>query len=141
MVATGGSGEYTYVWEPAETLDNPNIANPVAIPTDPETTYKVIVTDNEGIIESGEVTVTIRNWSVPEDYCAPVIYPNPTNGILTVNIIGKFSFRLFNSIGQQVMSGEGDGKTLIDASSLNPGIYFLQLTADETQIEKIVIEK
>lgn len=141
VVATGGSGEYTYVWEPAETLDNPNIANPVAIPTDPETTYKVIVTDNEGIIASGEVTVTIRNWSVPEDYCSPVIYPNPTNGILTVNVIGKFSFKLFNSIGQQVLSGEGHGKTLIDTSSLNPGIYFLQLTADETQIEKIVIEK
>jgi hypothetical protein len=39
------------------------------------------------------------------------------------------------------MSGDGEGKTLIDASSLNPGVYFLQLTAEGTQVEKIVIEK
>ena len=141
VVATGGSGQYTYIWEPAETLDNPNIANPVATPTEPETIYKVVVTDSEGNSESEEITVTIRDWSVTENDVMPNIYPNPNNGTFTINVRGKYSFRLFNSIGQQVMSGDGEGKTVIDASSLNPGVYFLQLTAEGTQVEKIVIEK
>ena len=141
VVVTGGSGVYTYIWEPAETLDNPNIANPVATPTDPETIYKVVVTDSQGNSESDEIVVTIRDWSVTEDGFMPNIYPNPSKGKFTVNVRGEFSYKLFNSIGQQVMSGEGEGKTLIDASSLNQGIYFLQLTTDGTCVEKVVIEK
>lgn len=39
--ATGGT---SYVWSPAATLSNPNIANPIATPTIP-TTYQVIVTN------------------------------------------------------------------------------------------------
>ena len=113
----------------------------MATPNAPETVYTVVVTDSEGQSASGEVTVTIRDWSVPEDCCAPILYPNPNKGVFTINIKGKFSYRLFNSIGQQIMSGEGKGKTSIDASSLNQGVYFLQLTVDGTRVEKVVIEK
>ena len=37
-VATGGSGNYTYSWEPTEYLDNPNIANPIFTPYENEVT-------------------------------------------------------------------------------------------------------
>jgi len=138
---TGGAGGYSYLWEPAETLDNPTSDTPVATPIEAETTYTVTVTDADGNTATGDVTVTIRDWSLPEDHCAPTIYPNPNKGSFTINVKGTFSYRLFNSIGQEVMSGEGEGITIIDVSSLNQGVYFLQLTAEGTQVEKVVIEK
>ena len=141
VVVTGGSGEYTYVWEPAETLDNPNIANPVATPTDPETIYKVVVTDSEGNSESGEVTVSIRDWSVFEDGFLPNIYPNPAKDNFTINMRGKYSYILCNSVGQQILSGKAEGRTRIEAS-LAPGVYFLQMVGENgIGTEKLVIEK
>ena len=142
VVASGGSGEYTYAWEPVETLDNPNIADPVATPTDPETIYRVVVTDSQGNSGSGEVTVTIRDWSVPERCSEPCVYPNPNKGCFTINVIGEFDYQLFNSIGQRVMSGKASGQTQIDAQELNQGIYVLLLNGEQRQrIEKLVIEK
>ena len=63
------------------------------------------------------------------------------NGTFTINVRGEFTYKLFNSIGQQVMSGQGRDQTRIDASGLDRGVYFLQLTVDGTQTEKVVIEK
>ena len=140
-VAAGGDGNYTYQWEPVETLDNPNIANPVATPVDPETTYKVVVTDGLGNSISGEVTVTIRDWSLFEDGFLPHVYPNPAKDNFTINMRGKYSYILCNSVGQQILSGKAEGRTHIEAS-LAPGVYFLQMVGENgIGTEKLVIEK
>ena len=140
-VAVGGDGNYTYQWEPVETLDNPNIANPVATPVDPETTYKVVVTDGLGNSISGEVTVTIRDWSLFEDGFLPHVYPNPAKDNFTINMRGKYSYILCNSVGQQILSGKAEGRTHIEAS-LAPGVYFLQMVGENgIGTEKLVIEK
>ena len=138
---TGGAGDYTYAWEPVETLDDPTSCCPTATPTEPETTYKVVVTDADGNTVSGEVTVTIRDWSLTEDGFLPHVYPNPSKGTFTCHMRGDFTYQLFNSFGQLIMSGKGQDKTLIDASSLNRGVYFLQIISDRTWAEKVVIEK
>ena len=142
-IVTGGSGEYTYLWEPAETLDNPNIANPVAMPVDPETVYKVTVTDSEGNIGVGEITVTIRDWSVNEMATRPNIYPNPSNGTFTIRALGNVGYELYNSLGQVVVSGQfNDNSRQISGENLNPGIYFLHINCESGSfVEKIVIEK
>lgn len=54
---TGGSGNYTYLWSPAEGLSNPTIANPVATPSQ-TTTYSVVVSDGTNQV-TGQVVVTV----------------------------------------------------------------------------------
>lgn len=54
------SGGVNYVWTPVVGLDNPNISNPVASPTE-TTTYLVTVTDANGCINTDSVKVVVLN--------------------------------------------------------------------------------
>ena len=148
VIATGGNGNYTYSWEPAEpgnigTISNPTIANPIVTPwVVPESTYKITVTDTEGNMASDDITITVRPMSLSEDCYAPFVYPNPNSGNFTIHVIGEVNYQLFNSVGQLVLSGNFTDETQIKADGLNQGVYFLQLIGERgTRVEKIVIEK
>jgi hypothetical protein len=65
-LANGGSGSYTYAWEPTTGLSDPSIANPTASP-DATTTYTVTVDDGDNVV-SDEITLVVHD--VPEN---PVI--------------------------------------------------------------------
>ncbi len=57
-VVTGGSGNYTYQWEPATYLDDPTSPTPVATPLS-NITYTVTVNDGNTTLVSGPVTLEI----------------------------------------------------------------------------------
>ena len=142
VTVTGGDGDYSYQWEPTETLDNPNIDNPVATPTEPETVYKVTVTDGQGSVESGEVTVTILNWAVSEDGLSNLkVYPNPTQGVIRIEgIQSTTGYRLFNSTGQVILQGETESDLRIEPN-LSKGVYFMELSNSlGVSTRKIVVE-
>jgi len=44
--ANGGSGNYSYSWQPSNLLQNPNIQNPTTIPLTSSQTFTLIATDN-----------------------------------------------------------------------------------------------
>jgi len=54
------SGGETYIWNPTNTLNNPNIANPIASPSQ-TTTYTVTVTDIVGCQYTDETTVFVSD--------------------------------------------------------------------------------
>ena len=139
---TGGDGNYSYLWEPAETLDNPYTDGPVATPTEPETTYRVTVTDGQGSVETGEVTVTIINWAINEDGLSNLkVFPNPTKGVIRIEgIQSATGYRLFNSTGQVILQGVAEGGLRIEPN-LSQGVYFLELSNSlGVSTRKIVVE-
>jgi len=64
-VATGGSGNYNYVWTPAIGLSDPFIANPRVAITPPagEMIYTLSVTDETGCSSSGDIRVVANQES------------------------------------------------------------------------------
>ena len=145
VVVTGGTGVYAYLWEPADlindgTIDDPTSANPVVRPMGiPESTYKVTVTDSEGNMASDDITIAVSPLSVSENVFKPMVYPNPSNGNFTIE--GNANYRLYNSLGQVVLSGVCDGKSQINAQDLQQGVYFLRLNNESgSKVEKLVIE-
>lgn len=88
--ATGGSGTYTYEWEPADLLEQNDISNPTTKPLTQPTQFTLTVKDSNGCIsESDKVLVNINGSTLfatpiadPEEICQG----DPTN--ITANAIG-----------------------------------------------------
>ncbi len=147
VFTTGGTGVYNYLWEPADsanegTISDPTIANPVVTPElEPESTYKVTVTDTDGNTAAGEVTITVRPMSVPEESHTFSIYPNPSKGSFTIEVAEPFRFELYNSLGQLVIAGQKDGGSVQIQTQQGKGIYFLHIISGSgSKVEKITIE-
>lgn len=75
-VATGGDGSFTYSWTPSSSLNNANVANPVATPTK-TTTYTCTVT-SAGLSDTKTCTVEVVN--APANLTAEVV--NETDIVL-----------------------------------------------------------
>lgn len=140
-VVNGGVEPYTYLWEPAESLNDATIPDPIATPDLP-TEYMVTVTDSEGNTAEATVMVDILDVNVGENALAQVkVYPIPTNGLIHLSgIAGETHYQLFNSLGQVVISGSCNSDILIN-TKLQPGVYFLRLANDtETSSLKITVK-
>ena len=76
--ALEGHGAYIYLWSPADGLDDPTIANPLASP-EVTTTYLVTVTDSLNCSSVDEVTVTVGASAIETNSVGFRIncYPNP----------------------------------------------------------------
>ena len=60
------------------------------------------------------------------------LYPNPTTGAL--NIVtdqGLCGYSIWTILGQAVQKGEFNGNVNLQLESLEPGLYFLEIVADE----------
>lgn len=96
-------GAQDYSWEPIETLDAPNSANPLASPIQ-KTTYNLTGIDNNGC--SGIASVTIRVEEIPKlnVRSAPVFTPNGDmkNDLWVIQNIDEFNscaIKIFNRQG------------------------------------------
>lgn len=71
------------------------------------------------------------------------IYPNPTDGQITISIpqSSGYDYTISNMIGQEVMYGHSFGETTqLDLSGLNKGIYNINIQVENTSyVQKIVV--
>ena len=87
------------------------------------------------------LSLTTYNFSAQE--LNVLLYPNPTNGIVTINTWGSNGINqlvIFNSIGQEVFS-KNFSEPLIttDLKGVRPGIYYAMVTAGEKRFTQKVI--
>ena len=79
-----------------------------------------------------------------EDALAMMVYPNPTNGMITIHLEEtlNFDYEVYNIMGQCLLNGQAqNGSAQIDLSSCHQGIYFVAVSWGVTRmIRKVVFE-
>jgi len=58
------------------------------------------------------------------------VFPNPTQNFITVVCNGTAQFQLIDMAGKIVESGLMNGKTQLDLSTVNTGLYFLSVVGE-----------
>jgi len=142
---TGGTPPYDYLWNDA-------LAQTTAVATSlPWGDWTVIVTDDNGCTETGEITVVL--FSTVNDITIATqvkLYPNPSNGLLNFDIRNypddELSIIIYTVNGQIIYSDQyellnGELIETIDLSNQSAGMYYLKIISDNLNItEKIVLE-
>ena len=142
--ASGGSGTYTYSWEPAENLDDAHAQNPVFTANAAgDYTYTVTVTSGSETATASVSFTVSDNTGVDENGIANVVvYPNPASSTINVGGLNDFAnleVKLVNLQGQVVMSV--DNSLEINVSDVEAGIYFIKIDCDgQHYLQKIVIK-
>ncbi len=145
--ATNGYGSYLYLWSPAEGLDDPTKANPLASPAI-TTTYLLTVTDVQNCSVQDEVAVTVEanGMDLSANLIDFKVYPNPTDGNLLLDIkgvSGSLILKVINSIGivvHQVNQNVGPFfREELDTRLFPKGNYFVLLICNGRVITKPVI--
>ena len=104
-------------------------------------TYSVTAVNSEGLQSiPAFATVEITVLGIDSIENTLRVFPNPVRSYLNISYDRPFSYRLFNSIGQQIWVGESAGDIQMDCRTLSQGIYIL-LVATETEdyIKKIIV--
>ena len=100
--------------------------------------YAVEITKNNCVDTSDCVTVSVIDNIAEKNISSMSIYPNPTNGVVTINSAELVvSLKVLDFTGRTVL--QTDRTKNIDLSSFDVGIYFLEVnTLQETIIKKII---
>jgi hypothetical protein len=80
---------------------------------------------------------TFQTWTegIAELEQSLKIYPNPTTGVLNVQGDGMTSVEVYNTVGQRVMTQVVNGNGIqLNTESLNNGIYFLRIQANDGNV-------
>ena len=96
--------------------------------------YHYTVTGRTAFIESNPSNVVYVDWTTHVNETEAVeytLYPNPTEGQVTIKVNGLLQIRVFNVTGQEILyQTVDDGCATIDLSSEPKGCYFIEMMTD-----------
>ena len=102
-----------------------------------EMTYTFIATEDRVLVAN-----FLYTESVGENNVSAKVYPNPTQGEITLEGEGLNHVRIVNAYGQMVYNAKVEGEQVrIDLSNMAKGIYMMHIEANGGQaVRKIVVE-
>lgn len=100
----GGDENTSYQWTPAETLDDPTIANPIASPTE-TTTYVVTVTNNNGYEAQHGVTIEVAvEVTATLTASSNIVCPSSTVVLSAIPFQPTHTYTFYDSNGEIIES-------------------------------------
>ncbi len=128
--ATGGTGSYTYSWNPGGATTSSITVNPTAT-----TIYTLTVTDANGCSYQAQDSVGV-------DPCAGIIdrsnssgisvHPNPTaSGHFVVEISGEGNMQIMNTLGEVILTAPINNRKEADISHFAKGVYFIRIVSGD----------
>jgi hypothetical protein len=87
-------------------------------------------------------TCTISDVEEVTEQKTNVLYPNPTTGSFTIELVEESNISIYNMLGQQIMQlGKVSGLQHFDMGNAPKGLYFIQIqNGNQTEVKKIIVE-
>ena len=103
-------------------------------------TYSVTAINSEGLQSiPAFATVEITVLGVDSIENTLHVFPNPVRSYLNISYELPFTYKLFNSIGQQIWVGESSGNVHLDCHALSQGVYVLLIATEAKDYTKKII--
>jgi hypothetical protein len=104
--------------------------------------YFVEITNDGCVTQSNCVTVNLSTASIEESNPIIKIFPNPTNGLVTVQSDYTGKFMLYGLNGQKMMEGLVTPNGQLNFSTLESGVYYLTIENQQNVLtHKLVLIK
>ncbi len=106
--------------------------------------YPAGVYISSNVVVARYYTGVIQALEETESKCADFVCPNPTSGLLKLNLANDnivYQAKVYDMTGRVVMSQQIAAQGALDVSNLRSGSYFIQLVSDkETLVNRFVKE-
>ncbi|NVK65384.1 MAG: T9SS type A sorting domain-containing protein [Flavobacteriales bacterium] len=143
ITVAGGTPNYTFAW----TAPNGFTASTEDLTGLSAGTYSVTITDANGCATTLN-SITVDITSSIEELNAPqfIIYPNPSNGMVNIEmispIVDETTVRVMDISGRIVYDSTLEGESFnVDLSSAADGTYFLNVRTDKYQTTQPIVLK
>ncbi|MEZ4979918.1 MAG: T9SS type A sorting domain-containing protein, partial [Chitinophagales bacterium] len=144
VVATGGAGNFDYLWDDSNGQTSSTAVN---LSTG---NYSVQITDANGCSAIDAIFVDLANGINELGLSALSLYPNPAskNVVLsfTTDVNGEYQVKFYSTIGKLIFSDKsevsGSFSKSYDLSELAAGVYLVEISNDNAKlVQKLSINR